>query len=1081
MRLAVAVTSGYTKIFSDDDDTNGTKKEDALAAVVSTVNRINEIFQRDIQIEFQLVSDTNLIFDDPQTDPFKGFNPFEAGKVIGSVMSPNSYDIGHAFVVDNPGGQACLACLCQNIKAEGVSSHNFKSEGSAEFMNDFFDIDYVSHEIGHQVGAWHTFSLYEEFWNANVEPASGSTIMGYAGLADYDNIQINSSPYFHFKSIQHIRGHLLSSECLKQKEAIDLEEVKVEVSGLRYDIPMGTPFELSFPNIQVPKGYDVKYNWEQLDNGRVNRNDFRSTNLMGSIARSYPPENSATRLIPRLERIKTGKLTVQTPLSEFDNERWETVPEVERQLKWGLSMRTYNQDEYAVFLDSLYINVWGNAKDFRLNLDERENQKWESGELREILWNVGNTDQPPINTSRVDILLSIDGGQKYDHALSKDTPNDGHELIRVPGNISTEDARIKVVPTNSIYFSVNPFPINIFRRPFMVSIDPFKSVSCGEDRVEFNYNIERFDGFDESIELSIENIPEGIHVELNPRENVENLQQGSFILSGFNHLGTGTFGISLRAKSTSFDFNFQSKLEIKSQHIQTPTLNSPMENQQQTSLRPLLQWQSIPNAENYLVEVSKSSDFQTPLFSSQVRHNQFPSPLLDSQSTYFWRVKARNQCGESQYSAIGEFTTDVLFCLPVSFIDEPKEIASNGPTEFSVLTGIDSEIVDLDVFLDMNHSYLEELRISLISPQGIQVPLTSTSRKSFDEQIRITLDQQAEDHISEDLLQQDGRYRPFGNLNDLNKTIPKGKWIIRFLDREVHDGAIIYDATLQFCLKGEPSPDTDQDGINDMDDNCPSIPNSDQKDIDQNNIGDLCDYRSVRNFTISMKNVSCKGKSNGEIQIEARAPLNYQLRIVGPDDFEKFMNFSQSAKLHNLSSGEYNINITTQAFSNFSYDFTAQVSEPPPLSVAISVDRSNKDIELTLDGANTYIIDIKNQSFEVKGSKYRFKAKTPWTKVKVKTDNPCQGTFEQWVHTDINPQVFPNPVEDQLNVLLPSNSEVHIKLFDASGDLLVHESNLIVNSNPKMYSISMNSYPSGLYVVVIENDKKSQYFKVIKN
>ena len=69
-------------------------------------------------------------------------------------------------------------------------------------MNDYFDLDYVAHELGHQFGAFHTFSHEMEGAGVNSEPGSGSTIMGYAGITGLDNVALHGDPYFHYYSIK---------------------------------------------------------------------------------------------------------------------------------------------------------------------------------------------------------------------------------------------------------------------------------------------------------------------------------------------------------------------------------------------------------------------------------------------------------------------------------------------------------------------------------------------------------------------------------------------------------------------------------------------------------------------------------------------------------------------------------------------------------------------------------------------------------------------------------------------------------------------------------------------------------------
>ena len=60
-RIAMAATGEYTAYWGDDDDSNGTNQEDALAATVATLNRINEVFETDLGVHLELVTDAKLV------------------------------------------------------------------------------------------------------------------------------------------------------------------------------------------------------------------------------------------------------------------------------------------------------------------------------------------------------------------------------------------------------------------------------------------------------------------------------------------------------------------------------------------------------------------------------------------------------------------------------------------------------------------------------------------------------------------------------------------------------------------------------------------------------------------------------------------------------------------------------------------------------------------------------------------------------------------------------------------------------------------------------------------------------------
>jgi hypothetical protein len=120
------------------------------------------------------------------------------------------YDIGHMFGASGGGGNAgCIGCVCSlnHDKGMGITS---PADGIPE--GDNFDIDYVVHEVGHQLGANHTFSYGQlpipEMLGQDKEIGSGITIMGYAGITPVSNVAPHSIDIFHETSIEQIQTNL---------------------------------------------------------------------------------------------------------------------------------------------------------------------------------------------------------------------------------------------------------------------------------------------------------------------------------------------------------------------------------------------------------------------------------------------------------------------------------------------------------------------------------------------------------------------------------------------------------------------------------------------------------------------------------------------------------------------------------------------------------------------------------------------------------------------------------------------------------------------------------------------------------
>ena len=504
-RIAISASGEYTEFWDDGIASNGDATQDAMAQIVSTLNRNNEVFEVDMAITFQLVSGTNIIYTNPATDPYTGFGSL-LGQVQG-VMTSNigeaNYDIGHLFHFGTNsanlgnGAAACLGCMCVNgSKGSAFSSHTFVGENGTPYMSDYFDIDYVPHEIGHQMGANHTWSFQSEGTGLNVEPGSGTTIMAYAGITGNNDVQNHSDAYFHYHSIRQILNAANVRTCWNSTTIVNAPPVAN--AGPNFTIPQGTAFVLKGAATDANAGDILTYTWEQIDNGVSTFNNFGPTRSSGGLFRSRPPSTSPNRYMPTLSRILSGSLTETNPVKNDQNTSWETVSTVGRSFNFALTVRDRSEANGVgqfpqTSFDVTTITVDGSSGPFAVT-SQTSNVVWEEGETQTVSWNVAQTNTAPVNTLQVNILLSIDGGQTYPFTLASATANDGSHDITVPDigvNLTTE-ARLMVEAEGNIFLAVNSSNFTVQESAASVddeALEGFKlfpNPSTGTFKLQFN-------------------------------------------------------------------------------------------------------------------------------------------------------------------------------------------------------------------------------------------------------------------------------------------------------------------------------------------------------------------------------------------------------------------------------------------------------------------------------------------------------------------------------------------------------------------------------------------------------------------
>ncbi|MBN8570309.1 MAG: hypothetical protein J0M18_11805, partial [Ignavibacteria bacterium] len=438
-RTVIACTGEYAAYF-------GGTQVAALAAIVVSLNRVNGVYEKETSVRMVLVANNiAVVYTNSSTDPYTnangstmlGQNQTTCDQQIGTA----NYDIGHVFSTGG-GGVANLGCVCvAGSKAKGVT-------GSTAPVGDPYDIDYVAHEMGHQFGGNHTFNSTTSSCgggnrnnNTAYEPGSGSTIMAYAGICGSTDLQPNSDPYFHTKSLDEIITYTSvagGNSCPVTTNTGNHDPV-VTMPPDGFAIPKSTPFELT--GTATDQDLDVlSYCWEQYDLGPGGAPGSPVSNA--PIFRSFNPVATGYRVFPKLSNLLNNTSTIG-----------ELLPTYDRSLTFRLTARDNRVGGGGRGTGTIAFGVDATAGPF-LVTSPNTNVTWNTPYPQTVTWNVANTNAATVNCANVTILLSTDGGNTFPTTLLASTPNDGSQAVTLP-SVNSTTARIKVKAVGNIFFDIS--------------------------------------------------------------------------------------------------------------------------------------------------------------------------------------------------------------------------------------------------------------------------------------------------------------------------------------------------------------------------------------------------------------------------------------------------------------------------------------------------------------------------------------------------------------------------------------------------------------------------------------------------
>ena len=791
-RIAIAATGEYTSF-------HGGTKAAALSGITTTLNRVTGIYERDLGISFTLVANNDeIVYTSSSTDPYTngsaGAILDENQTVLDDIIGTANYDIGHVFSTGS-GGLAAIYSTCNDQnKAQGTT-------GTSSPSGDAFDIDYVAHEIGHQMGATHTFNGTQgscaggnRMGGSAYEPGSGSTIMAYANICGSDNIQSFSDDYFHNISVQQMAVYTLldAGYGCAQKTADGNRPPVTHMPTGGWTIPISTPFALTGGGSD-PDGDALTFAWEQFDLGPGGAPDA----VTGSapLFRSFLPTSDSIRVFPQLSDILSGVSTVG-----------EVLPDYARELNFMLTVRDGNG---GMAYDPIKFEVDDAAGPFVVNAPAQGTSASVGGSVL-VTWDVANTNLPPFGATNVQISLSVDGGQTFTHVLADTTANDGSEYVTLPGAISTtSQAIIKVSAVGNIFFNLSPglFTITNDGSPaFSATVTPVPQEVCSPNDAVYTVTTTAINGFSNQLTLATQNLPGTLSssfgtTTLAPGESTT-LTIGNTTSAT---LGDNGFQLTLTPSGGGTAQTLEVPLQVITEARSDLALVQPIDGEASVETTVQFQWEADNSAAYYEIQIARDDAFTDIVEeSSNLPFNRFqPSAELELGTNYFWRIRAINSCNTGGYTS-GTFRTLPLTCNVYTSTDVPINITTDGDVTYESTLAVTDNPGDLYsvrvMNLDVTHTWVSDLVVSLVGPNNIAATLIN-SPCSREDDILMSFGDGGAPHSDIPCPPTDGGlYQPLSPLSVFEGVDAQGTWTLTVLDQAAEDGGSINGWGLQVCI-----------------------------------------------------------------------------------------------------------------------------------------------------------------------------------------------------------------------------------------------------------------------------------------
>lgn len=401
----------------------------------------------------------------------------------------------------------------------------------------------------------------------------------------------------------------------------------------------------------------------------------------------------------------------------------------------------------------------------------------------------------------------LDADVTADAIRTQDNAIDNVELVKIDSPVANGDYTITITHKGNLVTGKQNYSLVITGLSSTFALVPTSDdlTVCTNQNAVYTFNYTQSGTM--TTTFSATGLPSGATAVFSPTSRNSN-GPVTMTISNLTNITPGTYSVGIVGNNGTESETRTRQLNIYSNTFSAIALNTPTNNQTTVATTVNLTWNSNANAENYNLQVSTSPTFSTLFLDTNTTNTSYILSGLNQETYYYWRVLPTNRCGNAPAASatVYRFQTGVLSCGNVfsatDFSNATIATTANSTGSVPIIVGSSLTIGDINVELNISHTYIQDFKVYLTGPASIGSPvITLLSEACGDnDNVNCVMDDSGIPVACTSAVPAlTGNVIPFESLSELNGLNAQGTWTLSVVDAYNGDGGVINSVNLNIC------------------------------------------------------------------------------------------------------------------------------------------------------------------------------------------------------------------------------------------------------------------------------------------